>query len=203
MRLFGFRAVPTTWMALVTFAEKGHPAPEFVSVDLLKGEHKLPGHTARHPFGLVPALEDGGRVLYESRAIIRYLDRRLPGPALTPDDPWAYGLMEQFISAEQCYYAPNVLAAFYGVTGVKAVEPAALAAAAGATEKALDVADAALSERPFLAGDTFSLADVTWMSFTGLLCDIGQRDVVTRRPRVAAWWARVSERPSWAGLARR
>ncbi|HEU4412116.1 MAG TPA: glutathione S-transferase N-terminal domain-containing protein [Polyangiaceae bacterium] len=202
MRLYGFRAVPTTWMALVTFAEKGH-APEFVSVDLIKGEHKLPGHTARHPFGLVPVLEDGGRLLYESRAIVRYLDRRLPGPSLTPDDPWAYGLMEQFISAEQCYYAPNVLAAFYDVSGVKPVDAATLAAAADATETALDVADAALRDGPYLAGGTFSLADITWMSFTGLLCDIGQRELVTRRPRLAAWWARVSERPSWAGLSRR
>jgi glutathione S-transferase len=201
MRLFGFRAVPSTWMVMVTFAEKGH-APELVPVDITKGEHKLPGHAARHPFGLTPALEDEGRFLYESRAIVRYLDRRLPGPPLTPQDAWGYGLMEQFIGAEQCYYAPNVLATFYAYAGIRPIDRATLEAAAEATEKALDVADAALSARPYLAGGALSLADITWMSFTGLLCDIGKGELVTGRRHVADWWRRVSERPSWAGLAR-
>jgi glutathione S-transferase len=51
------------------------------------GTLQSPGHLARHPFGRVPVLEHDGFSLYETQAILRYLDRVLPAPALTPADP--------------------------------------------------------------------------------------------------------------------
>lgn len=47
-----------------------------VMVDLMKGEHKQPGHLEKQPFGQIPFLVDGDVHLYESRAIIRYLNEK-------------------------------------------------------------------------------------------------------------------------------
>ena len=62
------------------------------------GSSKLPPHLARHPFGRVPLLEHDGFLLYETQAILRYLDRVLPEPALTPTDPKRAARMDQQLS---------------------------------------------------------------------------------------------------------
>jgi glutathione S-transferase len=54
---------------------------------LAPGGLRSPEHLARHPFGRVPVLEHDGFLLYETQAILRYLDRVLPNPPLTPADP--------------------------------------------------------------------------------------------------------------------
>src|ERR1700694_3242943 len=62
------------------------------------GSFKSPEHMARHPFGRVPVLEHGGFMLYETQAILRYLDRVLRAPALTPVDPKARARLDQVIN---------------------------------------------------------------------------------------------------------
>jgi Glutathione S-transferase len=69
---------------LATLEEKGAP---YRLAPVAPGTFKSPEHLARHPFGRVPVLEHDGFHLYESQAILRYLDRVLPNPALTPADP--------------------------------------------------------------------------------------------------------------------
>ena len=56
---------------------------------LAPGTSRSPEHLARHPFGRMPVLEDGDFTLYETQAILRYLERRAPSPALVPADPQA------------------------------------------------------------------------------------------------------------------
>jgi glutathione S-transferase len=76
-------------------------------VNLQKGEHKQPAHLARQPFGLVPAIDANGFLLYESRAIMRYInDTR--GNKLVPADPKAKAMMEQWLSLEQGTFSPDV-----------------------------------------------------------------------------------------------
>jgi glutathione S-transferase len=85
MKLHGHPLSSCTRKVLLTAAEKDARI-DLVPVDLFTGEHKQPAHLARHPFGVVPVLDDAGFVLYESRAIVRYLDARLAGPPLVPAD---------------------------------------------------------------------------------------------------------------------
>ena len=66
---------------LATLAEKG-AAVRFEAVR--PGTLKAQPHLSRHPFGRIPVLEHDGFTLYETQAILRYLDRILPEPALTP-----------------------------------------------------------------------------------------------------------------------
>ena len=77
---------------------------ELVPVDFAAGEHKSAAHLARQPFGQVPYIDDDGFVLYESRAICRYIAAkyRNQGATLLPDptDLKALALFEQAASIE-------------------------------------------------------------------------------------------------------
>src|SRR5689334_23326698 len=97
MKLFGHPMSTCTRKTLFTLHETATPF-DFELVDFAKGEHKQPPHIERQPFGQVPALEDGF-MLYESRAMMRYIDE-LAGGKLTPKDPKSHAMMEQWISVE-------------------------------------------------------------------------------------------------------
>ena len=204
MKLYGHPVSTCTQKVLLTLAEKGHKA-DFELVDLMKGAQKSPDYIANHPFGVVPYLEDDGYVIYESRAIIRYLDRKLSGTSLTPKDDKAYGRMERLISVEQSYFTPGwgkiVFQIVFGKMQGK--EPDMAIVNQGKTEvaKALDVVDKDLAGCQFMAGEEFSLADVSWMPYVQYLFKAGEGALVTDRANVGAWWKRVSERPTWQKIA--
>lgn len=200
MKLYGHPFSTCTRKVLTTLAEKGHEA-QFVMVDLMKGEHKAPQYTAKHPFGVVPFFEDDGFTMYESRAIIRYLDAKLPGPKLTPSDLPSLGRMEQWMSVEQSYFSPSSMAIimelfFKGMRGEKPDMDKVNKGRDG-TAKALDVVDRALMAQAYLAGDTFSLADICWMPYLQYLSATPHGTLISERPHVKSWWQRLSTRPSW------
>lgn len=195
MKLYGNPMSTCTRKVLTVLAEKGHQA-EFVNIDLMKHEQKTPEHIARQPFGVVPALElDDGFIMYESRAIARFLDRTLPGPSLTPADPKAYALMEQFIGVEQSYFSGQamkiVMERFRGTNNEENI-----AKGREGMKRPLEVLDAALANRPFLAGNDFTLAEVCFAPYMEYLFAMGEKDSVAPYKNVMAWWDRVSNRPS-------
>jgi glutathione S-transferase len=197
MKLYGHPMSTCTRKVLTTLAEKGHEA-QFVVVDLMKGEQKHPEHLARHPFGVVPVLEeDDGSRLYESRAIIRYLDRKLSGPSLTPADPLAYGRMEQFISVESSYFSGPAMKIVMKALMKRDTPDSVIEQSRKDLEKPLEVIDAVLAKQQFLAGDSFSLAEVTWLPYLEYLHVAGEGALLGRYKNVSAWWERISTRPSW------
>ncbi len=200
MKVYGHPMSPYTQKVLCTLAEKQHPA-EFVLVDIFKGEPRQPPHLLRHPFGLVPVLEDDGYTLYEGRAIIRYLDARLPGAALTPRDAREMGRMEQWISVEHSYFTPGatdlILEVVLSRRRGRQPDPAVVQKGRAGVEKALDVLDRALGESEYLAGGQFSLAEICYLPYLEYFVACGAGDLITSRPHVAAWWQRISQRPSW------
>src|SRR4051794_32297276 len=107
MKLYGHPLSSCTRKVLVTLAEKRHNDAQLLSVDLFSGAHKKEGYLARHPFGVVPVLDEDGFVLLESRAIVRYLDARLDGPPLTPTSLKERARMDQWLSVDQAYVAPH------------------------------------------------------------------------------------------------
>lgn len=200
MKVYGHPMSTCTRKVLATLAEKGHHA-DLVLVDLQKGEQKAPEHLARHPFGVIPVLDDDGFQLYESRAIIRYLDARLPGPALTPTDVRERGRMEQWISVEQSYFTPGAMKviyhAFFFPMGGRQGDPAVIEAGRAEAGRVLDVVDKALADQPYLAGNAFSLAEISWLPYLQYLTQAKSEDLITNRQNVAAWWERISKRPAW------
>jgi glutathione S-transferase len=197
--LYGHPGSTCTSKVQLVLAEKNAEVT-FVHVDLARADHKSAEHLARHPFGVIPVYEDARLRLYESDAISRYLARELPGPRLVPTDALAQALMDQWLSVSQCYYVPEVSRMFFEkflkkTRGLRTDE-AALSAALSSVGRSLDVLDRALSERTWLAGDDYSLADIAFVPSTGMLFFLEQAELVTSRPHVCAWWARVRARPS-------
>lgn len=174
---------------------------ESIFVDLMKKEQKKPEYIEKHPFAVVPVLEDDGFWLYESRAIIRYLDARLPGVSLTPKDLKEHALMEQWISVEQSYFASSALKIIFQMMFVpfQGGTPNMDLVEAGRKELAnpLNVLNKALSNKTYLAGDQFSLADLSFMPYLEYLYACNAADLVEERQNVRNWWNLISERPSW------
>jgi glutathione S-transferase len=199
MKVYGHPASTCTRKVLCLLAEKGVSA-EFVMVDIFKGAAKSEEHLARQPFGVVPALDDDGFVLYESRAILRYLDAKLPGASLTPANLQDRGRMEQWIGVEQSYFSPPAMKAILEVffAPMKGTTPDPEVIAKGKVEaaKALDVIERALAGKEYLAG-AFSLADICYAPYLQYLFDTNAGEIIAERPNVSAWATRVLERPSW------
>ncbi|ATB28516.1 glutathione S-transferase family protein [Melittangium boletus] len=198
MKVYGHPMSTCTRKVLTTLAEKNHVA-EFVMVDITKGHQKSPEYLAKHPFGVIPFLEDDGFSMYESRAIIRYLDARLPGPKLTPSDSPSLGRMEQWISVEQSNFSPHCMAIVFETVFRREGRPdqAKVEKGRDGCARALDVVDRALSTQGYLAGDLFSLADICWLPYLQYLVSTPQGGLIAERPHVASWWKRISGRPAW------
>src|SRR4051812_715707 len=201
MKLYGSSMSTCTRKVFCTLAEKGKEV-EFVSVDLMKGEQKQPSYVkAQHPFAKVPVLEDGAFTMYESRAIIRYLDETLPGPQLTPADAKGRALMEQWTSVEEFYFSGPALKiarerVFKPMLGMSGDEQN-VEAGKEELSRTLDVLEQRLAIAPYLAGSSFSLADLGYLPYIDYLFVANEGALITSRPHVAAWWKRIHERPSW------
>lgn len=205
MKVYGHPWSINTRKVLMVLAEKGKEA-ELSLVMIPKGEQKSPAHVALHPFAKVPVLEDEGFVLYESSAINRYLERKFPTPPLVPSDPRGAALVDQWLSATDAYFSPQagpliVETLFRRYLG-GATNDSIVASSREKLAVALDAADRQLARTAYLAGETFSLADIQVMPYFEYLEKTGQDDTVKRRSNLDAWWERVSRRPAWQKVAR-
>ncbi len=92
---------------MLALKEKGVPF-ESVYVDLQKFEHHAPEYLAINPLGVIPAAEHDGLRLYESTAIMEYIDAAFDGPPLRPTDPLARWRMRWWIKFADEYHAPSI-----------------------------------------------------------------------------------------------
>ena len=90
---------------LATLEEKG---ASYRVAPVAPGTLKSEAHLALHPFGRIPVLEHDGFRLFETQAILRYLDRILPAPPLTPTDPRAAARMDQAMGVNDWYLFQGV-----------------------------------------------------------------------------------------------
>ncbi|KAJ7163025.1 glutathione S-transferase [Mycena filopes] len=178
---------------------------ELIEIDAAAGEHKTPAFLEKQPFGQVPYIDDDGFILYESRAICRYIAARYPTSKLIPTDAKPNALFEQAASIELTNFEPTGGKAGFirrltcGVhRKMRGVAPdaAVLDAQLEALDKKLDAYDAILGRHRYLAGETLTLADLfhlPYVSYVGL----GGSNIMTRRPNVARWYNELIARPSW------
>ncbi|PKK45362.1 hypothetical protein CI102_9957 [Trichoderma harzianum] len=193
LKLTGTPKSSCTLKVLLTLAEKGISNYEFIDIDLMKGEQKVPSHLAKQLFGVVLILEDGEISLYESRAICRYLARKYDnvGTPLLPDlsNLTKMGYFEQWASWEII---------FKPITGEPKNEELVHSLLATLAQK-LDVYDGAiLAKQKYMAGDTFTLVDIFYMPLMSYMFRMGFGHMITDRANVKAWgreWPIV--RPRW------
>jgi glutathione S-transferase len=180
---------------LFTLHETNTPY-EFVLVDFAKGEHKQEPHLSRQPFGKVPALDDEGFALYESRAMARYIDGK-SGGALTPTDLKQRAEMEKWISVETENFSPNVMKFVAQHVFKREQTPETMENAANGLALACSVLDKNLANKTFLVGDKLTIADVTYAPYIEYAMATPTKEIFAKYRHVVAWWNRVSERPAW------
>jgi glutathione S-transferase len=176
---------------------------ELVTVDLMKGEHKSPEHLKLQPFGAIPVLEDGDLRMFESRAIARYIANKWAnqGTDLLGKTEKQRALAETWLEVEGQNYNPPVSKIVYELVfkqwSKQEADPKVVEAESAKLEKVLDVYEAHLSKNQYLAGDEFTLADLSHLPYTDLLLQTDAGKGFLRRAHLKAWWERISSRPSW------
>ncbi len=191
---------PFARAVLATLEEKG---ARYRLAPLAPNASKSPEHLARHPFGRVPAFEHDGFSLYETQAILRYLDRVLPQPALTPADPKRAARMDQVMNINDWYLFHGVgnVIVFHRVIapqlmGLKPDEAAIEAAMPKARTVFAELARL-LGEQAFFAGDSVSLADLMVAPAAAFFTATPEwTELGLPHANLVAWLKRMEARPS-------
>jgi glutathione S-transferase len=186
---------------LTTLEEKG---ARYRFSPLAPGGLRSPEHLARHPFGRVPVLEHDGFLLYETQAILRYLDRVLPNPALTPADPRRAARMDQVMNVNDWYLFQGVanVIVFHRVVGPRVLgitpDEAAIEAAMPKARAVFDELARLLGGQSFFTGETMTLADLLVAPHLGLFSFAPEWPaLVAPHKNLVAWLARMEARPSF------
>jgi len=157
----GIPGSPYVRAVLLMLEERG-AAFRFAAIPI--GAHKQAEHLARHPFGRIPVLDHGDFRLYETQAILRYLDAVLPGEKLTPAAPREAARMNQLMGIADWYLFQQV-AAKIGfqrvVVPLRGGTPdeAVIAAAMPDARICIDTLNGFLDGHAFMVGDALTLAD--------------------------------------------
>ncbi|WP_137151761.1 glutathione S-transferase family protein [Devosia sp. FKR38] len=135
---------------------------EHILVGGVHGGLDDPAYRAINPNGLVPALRDGGLVLWESHAILRYLAARYGQQSLWRVDPVQRAVVDQWTDWTATTFQPAWISLFWHKvrTPTGQQDARAIADSHARTIAALRILDATLIDRDYLAGDRLSYADI-------------------------------------------
>jgi glutathione S-transferase len=185
---------------LATLEEKG---VAYRLKPVAPGTFQSAEHLARHPFGRVPVLEHEGFLLYETQAILRYLDRLLPSPSLTPSDLQRAARMDQAMNVNDWYLFRGVgnVIIFQRVIGPrlmgKAPDEAAVEAAMPKAKIVFNELARLLGQESYFAGPEVSLADMLLAPAVAFFVQTPEWSVLgAPRPNLGAWLSRMEARPS-------
>jgi glutathione S-transferase len=178
----------------IALIEKNIPH-ELVELDMAKKEHKQSPYLKLNPYARVPALQEDGFLLYESTAILNYLEATHPQPALVPADARGRALVDMHMKLCDLQFTRQSGTIIFPKRFLpkERWDMEVIAKSKSEIEKHLDVLEQNyLAGREYLVGDKFSLAEVCYAPFLQFLPLMD----ITPPPAVAAWSARMLARPS-------
>jgi glutathione S-transferase len=186
----------------IYLAEKGITVPT-KEMSIIKGEHKAPEFTGKYAPGQLPVLElDDGRMIGESIAICRYYEALNPEPPLFGTDALSIAEIDMWIRRVE-FTLMNAVGQVWMHTHpftARVVVPQYTEYGESNRPKVLAAMrrfDAALKDRPFLAGDDYSVADITLLTTIDFAGFIGI-PMPGDASALSDWHSRVSARPSAA-----
>ena len=167
---------------------------ELVEVDMAAGAHRSPAYLALNPYGRVPTLEADGFVLFESTAILDYLEATHPTPPLVPPDARGRAQVAMHVKLCDLQMSRQTGTIIFPKRFLpkERWDAAAMAQAKKDIEKHLDVLETQIKGKQYLVADRYSLVEVCYTPFIEFLPLME----ISPPPAVAAWTARMLERPS-------
>ncbi|VAH58589.1 unnamed protein product [Triticum turgidum subsp. durum] len=188
VKVFGHPML-TNVARVLLFLEEVGAEYELVPLDFVAGEHKRPQHVQLNPFAKMPGFQDGDLVLFESRAIAKYILRKYGGTAgldllgensgieeLAMVDMWTEVEAQQYYPAiSPVVVVDESLERLRGVLGIY---------------------EARLEKSSYLAGDSISFADLNHIPFTFYFMTTPYAKVFDEYPKVKAWWEMLMARPA-------
>jgi glutathione S-transferase len=177
----------------IALAEK-QIAYEAIVVDMAQREHKDAAYLALNPYGRVPTLEEDGFVLYESTAILEHLEATHPTPPLVPADARGRALVSMHMKLCDIQLARQTGIIIFPKRFLpkERWDEGAMAQAKKEIEKHLGIVEQQLGKKQWMVGDRYSLVEVCYTPFV----EFFPLMEITPPPAVAAWTARMLERPS-------
>ncbi len=182
-------------------AEKGIELPK-VQLDLLAGENRRPPYTDKNPGGQMPALElDDGTFLAETVVLCEYLEELHPKPALVGTTPVERAVTRMWTRRVELWITEPLTAGFRYGEGLAMFKdrmrtiPQAADDLKAMAREGIEKLDRLIAGRDFIARDQISLADIVLYAFLDFATGVGQ-PLDPKNKNVAAWFARMSARPS-------
>jgi glutathione S-transferase len=197
--LYGVHASPYVRTARLGLEEKG-VAYDLVEVPI--AEMKQPPHLSRQPFGRIPAFEHKGFSLYETQAILRYVDAAFPGPALQRTQPREAARMNQIMGIVDAYMFMDVS---FGISYQRLMAPkhgktpdeARVQDSVPKARVVIEALDQLKGDNAFMAGDGVSLADLMVAPHYYYLSLTPEgRDILGTHERLRRWWQAMATRES-------
>lgn len=185
---------------LMMLEEKGLP---YRLKQVPPGTFRSPDHLARHPFGRVPVLDHGDFSLYETQAILRYLDRITPAPSLTPGDAKEAARMDQLMNINDWYLFQGVASVicFQRVVGPRLMgmlpDEALISAAMPKAHAVFAELARLLGDHRFFANDELSLVDILIAPQLDFFFETPEWETLTSpHSTLRSWLDRMRARPS-------
>ena len=208
IQLYWGSGSPFAWRVMLTLEVKGIPY-ESKLLEFSKGDHKTAEYLKLNPRGKVPTLKDGDFVLYESLAIMAYLDRKYLEPPLFGKTAKETGLIWRWISECESYLVSAgdkvVRPMFFG-KGLDKVEE--IQQAAQTIRQELMTVGNRLAQADWLVGERISAADIVLFPLVQLLLraaskevaqpfNLGLMPLAQSYPSIAAWMKRIEALPNY------
>ncbi|MDB5969258.1 MAG: glutathione S-transferase [Hydrocarboniphaga sp.] len=197
IKLYGMTGSGNCWKPAVLMTMLGI-AFEHVEIDMLGGETRRAPFLALNPNGRVPLLQLGdGRLLAESNAMLCYLAE---GSALLPPPGFDRAKVLEWMFFEQYSHEPYIASVRFWIHYRHKREEwrDKIAEASSKGHAALAVMETALAKQAYLAGSTFSIADIALYAYTHV-ADQGDFDL-SPYPAVLAWLQRCEQQPGFFSM---
>ena len=207
MIIYDYAAFPNPARVRIALHEKGiMDQVEFINVDVPAGEHKSEEFLAKNPSAAVPLLElECGTYISECTAITEYIDQHFDGPALTGTTPKERAVVQMMQRRAEQYVMDAVATYFHHATpGLGPDIEQYQNTEWGTRQKEVSLQgmqyfDTVLKDNAFVAGEAFSMADITL--FMGLgFADFAKIQIPAEYKNLSEWRSKVAARPSVMAL---